>query len=129
VVSFANQDNHGGSVLVTSEGCITRIRMARCPVPPSDATINAVHRSITEALEQNPGRILLDLSGCTRADSRVVALTCEAIRECAAKGVTLQIRSSHALRAWLFVYRIPLLNQVAPGGRRAQPAAIVVTPP
>lgn len=128
MVCLARNDDADASVITTTENGLTRIRMAVCPGQVPDATVNALHKAISETVAQSPARIVLDMSGCARADSRVVALTCEAVRECAGKGVALEILPSRALKAWLFVYRIPLLKQVVPGGRWRRPATVLVPP-
>lgn len=129
MVSLApNDDEREHWVLVSAEGDLARVRMVPCPRQVPDAAINAVIKAVADVIEGGSKHILLDLTGCARADSRVVALACEAVRECAAKDVSLEILPSAALKAWLFVYRIPLLKRVIPGGRWRRPATVLVPP-
>lgn len=88
------------------------VRLAEESGTLSDASLNALHTAIAAATDPPPRLLVLDLCGCPSPDSRVLALVCDAMRLCSTKGVRLVVRATPALRAWIGVYRIPVLRRV-----------------
>jgi hypothetical protein len=107
------------SVVASAAGNRATVRLVSSPGTLPDAAINALHEAVAQALAHNPRCVVLDLTASPGADSRLVALTCDAMRLCRRQRARLLIRCNAELRAWLIVYQIPGVRRVLEvrGGR------------
>lgn len=72
----------------------------------NDKTVRALHSKALELLRPGRRRVVLDLTGVTDADTKVVASLVDAIRHARATCVALDILVSTAVYAWISLCKV-----------------------